>query len=67
MTQTKRQFTSIEEYLDGTNTRYERVIVLQLEANQYAEVGEFRDNDRVISSMFPELQVTAKEVLRAGR
>ncbi|MBE9013898.1 Uma2 family endonuclease, partial [Pseudanabaenaceae cyanobacterium LEGE 13415] len=43
------------------------VIVLQLEANQYAEVGEFRDSDRIISPTFSGLQLTAEEVLRAGR
>jgi len=43
------------------------VIVLQLEANRYVEVGEFRESDRVISPTFSEVQLTAEEVLRAGR
>lgn len=43
------------------------VIVLQLEAQQYVEVGEFRGSEKVIFSTFAGLQLTAEEVLRAGR
>ncbi|MER3432832.1 MAG: hypothetical protein C4288_05210 [Leptolyngbya sp. ERB_1_1] len=43
------------------------VLVLQLEAQQYLEVGEFRGRDIVVSPTFSELQLTAEEVLRAGR
>ncbi|MBW4441412.1 MAG: Uma2 family endonuclease [Plectolyngbya sp. WJT66-NPBG17] len=45
----------------------EVILVLQLEAQQYIEVGEFKDRDVVASPTFSELQLTAEEVLRAGR
>ncbi len=43
------------------------VIVLYLDGKQYSEIGQFRSSDRVISPTFPELQLTAEQVLRAGR
>lgn len=42
------------------------VRVLSLSDSVYA-VQEFRDGDRVISPMFPNLQLTADQILRAGR
>ncbi len=45
----------------------EVVIVLQLEAQAYVEVGQFKNSNLVISPTFSELRLTAEEVLRAGR
>ncbi|WP_348242970.1 hypothetical protein [Leptolyngbya sp. DQ-M1] len=45
----------------------EVVIVLQLEAEHYVEVGQFRRSEMVISPTFSRLQLTAEAVLRAGR
>ncbi len=38
------------------------VIVLQLKADTYTEVGTFRGNDRIQSLVFPELQFTARSL-----
>jgi Uma2 family endonuclease len=42
------------------------VAVLRLEDNVY-RVEEFRGSDRVISTTFPELTLTAEQILKAGR
>ena len=42
------------------------VIVLTLKAGAY-QSREFRGSDRVISATFPGLQLTADQILRAGR
>ena len=42
------------------------VIVLTLKDGAY-QSREFRGSDRVISPTFPELQLTAEQILRAGR
>lgn len=41
------------------------VIVLQLDSGQYAE-RKFQGRDRVVSQGFPELQLTAEQILKAG-
>jgi Uma2 family endonuclease len=38
------------------------VIVLRLDAEVYVEVGTFREGDRIVSSTFSELQLTAEQV-----
>ncbi|MGG6270567.1 Uma2 family endonuclease [Leptolyngbya sp. AN03gr2] len=43
------------------------VIVLFLEGEQYREIGQFRGIDRVLSPTFPELNLTADQILKAGR
>ncbi len=43
------------------------VIVLYLEREQYSEIGSFRNDDRVSSPSFPELNLTAAQILNAGR
>lgn len=43
------------------------VIVLSLEGEQYSEIGRFRNDDRVSSRTFPELNLTAAQILNAGR
>lgn len=43
------------------------IIVLHLDGSQYSEVGQFRNRDRIISPTFPQLQLTAEQVLGAGR
>lgn len=45
----------------------EVVIVLQLDADRYIEVGQFRRSDLVISPTFSQLQLTAEAILGAGR
>ncbi len=42
------------------------VIVLRLQSGLYVEVGQFRENQRVLSPSFPELMLTAEQVLRLG-
>jgi Uma2 family endonuclease len=43
------------------------VIVLKLQANLYVEVGQFRGTERIESPTFPSLELTAQQVLSAGR
>jgi Uma2 family endonuclease len=52
------------------------VIVLALKGEEYREVGQFRGSvypeggtasQRIISPTFPELQLTAEQILKAGR
>jgi Uma2 family endonuclease len=53
---------TFEEYLahdDGTDMRYELV-------NRLYEEQEFRGGDRVSSTTFPELTLTAEQILTAG-
>ena len=39
------------------------VIVLQLQAGAYVEIGQFQGNERILSPMFPTLELTAEQVL----
>ncbi|BAU12568.1 hypothetical protein LEP3755_30980 [Leptolyngbya sp. NIES-3755] len=41
------------------------VLVLYLDGEQYREIGRFQNQDRLISPSFPELQLTAEQVLSA--
>jgi len=41
----------------------EVVIVLQLQAGTYVEVGRFQGNERILSPTFPALELTAEQVL----
>ncbi|MBD1846605.1 Uma2 family endonuclease [Cyanobacteria bacterium FACHB-63] len=43
------------------------VIVLYLEGQQYREVGQFREKDRISSPTFPDLALTAAQILTAER
>ncbi len=43
------------------------VIVLFLAGSTYREVGRFEGDSRIVSPTFTELQLTAAEILRAGR
>lgn len=45
----------------------EVTIVLFLNGNEYQEVGQFREEERIISPTFPALQLTAEQILTAGR
>ena len=42
------------------------ITVLELHGEIYAEVGSFRGNARIISPNFPDLNLTAEQVLTAG-
>jgi Uma2 family endonuclease len=42
------------------------VIVLRLDGTQYQEVGRFQDCDIVLSPSFPQLNLTAIQILKAG-
>jgi Uma2 family endonuclease len=42
------------------------VTVLQLQNGVYTEAGLFRSNERIISPLFPDLALTAEQVLAAG-
>jgi len=41
------------------------ITVLELQAGLYAKVGSFRGSDRIISPAFPELMLTAEQILSA--
>ncbi|QYO62480.1 Uma2 family endonuclease [Leptolyngbya sp. 7M] len=43
------------------------VTVLELQNSTYIEVGSFRDGDSICSPHFPELALTAAQVLNAGQ
>jgi Uma2 family endonuclease len=43
------------------------VTVLYLNEGRYTEVGEFRNPDRIVSIAFPELTLTAQQILTSGR
>jgi Uma2 family endonuclease len=43
------------------------VLILELQNDHYIEIGQFRGSDSILSSVFPALQLTAEQVLRAGR
>lgn len=43
------------------------VTILELQNGTYAEVGAFRGQDRLISPNFPDLSLTAEQVLNAGQ
>lgn len=45
----------------------EVVIVLYLEGEQYSEIGRFRNDACISSRTFPELNLTAAQILNAGR
>ena len=45
----------------------EVVTVLYLEGERYGEVGQFRSRDRILSPTFPKLNLTAEQMLSAGR
>lgn len=55
----------IPEYwlIDSQN---QTVTVLALSTGEYSEVGIFGGSDRVISPTFPDLQLTAEQILSAG-
>ena len=42
------------------------VLVLTLKNGAY-QAREFRGSDRIVSPTFPNLQLTAEQILRAGR
>jgi Uma2 family endonuclease len=43
------------------------VTVLSLNRQKYKEIGQFRDQDPVVSPTFPEFKLTAEQILKAGR
>jgi Uma2 family endonuclease len=43
------------------------VIVLRLDQKRYQEIGRFQNRDRVVSPTFPNLQLTADQILKAGQ
>ncbi len=45
----------------------EVITILYLEGEQYSEVGQFKNEDGIISPTFPKLNLTAEQILRAGR
>ncbi|MBE9009666.1 Uma2 family endonuclease [Pseudanabaenaceae cyanobacterium LEGE 13415] len=56
----------IPEYWLIDPTR-ELVVVLYLDGERYSEIGRFRNSDRVSSRTFPDLNLTADQILKAGR
>ncbi|MEL6490845.1 MAG: Uma2 family endonuclease, partial [Cyanobacteria bacterium J06621_3] len=42
---------------------YVLVLILDVDANTYCEVGEYRDAELIRSVLFPELKVSAKALL----
>ncbi len=43
------------------------VTVLELQNGAYTEVGTFREGDAIVAASFPELTLTAAQVLNAGQ
>ncbi len=43
------------------------VTVLHLDGDRYREIGAYRDHQRILSVALPNLQLTAEQILRAGR
>lgn len=43
------------------------VIVLYLDGEQYWEIGRFENDDRIVSPTFPQLQLSAEQVLNVGQ
>jgi Uma2 family endonuclease len=43
------------------------VLVLRLDADHYREAGRYQGNQRVISPTFPDLNLTADQILTAGQ
>ncbi|HEY9752818.1 MAG TPA: Uma2 family endonuclease, partial [Coleofasciculaceae cyanobacterium] len=43
------------------------VLVLRLENSSYREAGRYQGNQRVVSPIFPELNLTAEQILTAGQ
>lgn len=43
------------------------IVVLILEGDQYCEIGQFRGDERIVSLMFPELHLTARQILSVGQ
>ena len=41
------------------------VMILRLEASNYVEVGQFRQQEQIVSPMFPTLTLTAAQILQA--
>jgi Uma2 family endonuclease len=43
------------------------VTVLELQGDDYQEIGVFRENDRIFSPTFPDLELTAEQVFATGK
>jgi Uma2 family endonuclease len=43
------------------------VLILELQNGHYIEIGQFRGNDPIASSIFPALRLTAEQILSAGK
>ncbi len=43
------------------------VLILGWQDGQYSEIGQFRANEPIVSFTFPDLQLTAEQILSAGR
>ena len=42
------------------------VIVMRLESGKYVELGQFRDQERLVSPTFPALKLSAEQVFQVG-
>jgi Uma2 family endonuclease len=42
------------------------VTILELRDRRYESLGQFRDSQRLVSGLFPTLNLTAEQVLNAG-
>jgi Uma2 family endonuclease len=59
------QARAIDEYW-VIDPEAQMVTVFSLRLGQYFEVGQFRGEDRISSLIFPNLNITAAEILQAG-
>ena len=62
---TQYEATGIPEYWI-VDTQEERVTVLFLEEGRYVEVGVFREEEMILSPMFGELKLTARQIFDSG-
>jgi Uma2 family endonuclease len=43
------------------------ITVLELQGDEYQEIGIFRENDRIFSPTFPDLELTVEQVFATGK
>jgi Uma2 family endonuclease len=60
-----QEFTVTEYWI--VNPKTQSILVLTLENGVYQEVGQFQEGDRIISPLFSNLLLTAKQIFQTER